>query len=187
MEACVGDVDMWMLCNDLKLNDDKTELVVLHAKHRPPPSLGTVQVASAPVLASPFAKNIGVYMDGMLTLHKQITETCKSAFYSIRNISKIRKSLNLDTAKILVHAFVTSKLDHCNSLLYGPPKYEIQRLQHALNSATRLITLSHKFDHITPLLMSLHWLPIEQRIEFKLLLFTYKALMISRPVTSRTC
>ena len=111
-------------------------------------------------LASPFAKNIGAYMDGTLTFHKQITETCKSAFYSIRNIYKIRKFLNLDTAKILVHAFVTSKLDHCNSLLYGPPKYEIQRLQHALNSATRLITLSHKFDHITPLPMSLYWLAI---------------------------
>ena len=99
-------------------------------------------------------------MDGTLTFHKQITETCKSAFYSIRNIYKIRKFLNLDTAKILVHAFVTSELDHCNSLLYGLPKYEIQRLQHALNSATRLITLSHKFDHITPLPMSLYWLAI---------------------------
>ena len=66
MEACVRDIDMRMLCNDLKLNDDKTKLVVLHAKHRPPPSLDNVQVANAPVLASPFAKNIGVYMDGIM-------------------------------------------------------------------------------------------------------------------------
>ena len=66
----------------------------------------------------------------------------------------------METVKTLVHAFVTSKLDNCNALLYGLPKYKIQRLQHMLNSAARLVTLSRKHDHILPVLMELHILVV---------------------------
>ena len=74
----------------------------------------------------------------------------------------------------LVDVFVTSQIDSCNSLLYVLPSYLIQRLQYALNSAARLTSMSPKADHITPLLIELHWLPVEQCINFKVLLFTYK-------------
>ena len=80
----------------------------------------------------------------------------------------------METVKTLVHAFVTSKLDNCTALFYGFPKYKIQRLQYMLNSTARLVTLSRKHDHISPVLMELHWLPVEQRVEFKILLFTNK-------------
>ena len=82
--------------------------------------------------------------------------------------------LSTESIKTLVHAFVTSRIDNCNALLYGLPSYLIQRLQYVLNSTARLISLSRKADHITPLLIDLHWLPVEQRINFKVLLFTYK-------------
>ena len=98
----------------------------------------------------------------------------KSAFRSIRSISRIRNLLSMETAKTAVHAFVTSKLDNCNALLYGFPEYKIQRLQYLLTSTARLITLSRKHDHISPVRMELPWLPVEQRVEFKILLFTYK-------------
>ena len=62
----------------------------------------------------------------------------------------------METVKTLVHAFVTSKLDNCNALLYGLPKYKIQRLQDVLNSTARLVTLSRKHDHISPVLMEIH-------------------------------
>ena len=81
----------------------------------------------------------------------------------------------METIKTLVHAFVTSKLDNCNALLYGLPKYKIQRLQYVLNSAARLVTLS-------PVLMELHWLPVEQRVGLKILLFTYKVMNGMVPV-----
>ena len=71
---------------------------------------------------------------------------------------------------------MTAKVDHCNAVLYGLPKYKIERLQYALNSAARLVTLTHKHDHITPVLMELDWLPVEQRIEYKILLYTNKVL-----------
>ena len=83
---------------------------------------------------------------------------CKSAFHSIRSIARIRKFLSMESAKTLVHAFVTSKLVNCNAFLYGLLKYQIQRLQYML---ARLVTLSRKNDHISPVLMELHWLPVE--------------------------
>ena len=105
-----------------------------------------------------------------------VTATCKSAFYHLRNIYKIRRFLTPETTESIIHAFVTSRIDYCNSLLYGLPKCVLKKLQYVQNSAARLIYLSKKFDHVTPLLISLHWLPIEQRINFKILLITYKAL-----------
>ena len=104
-----------------------------------------------------------------------IASTCKSSFYHIRNISYIRKYLSSNSTEILVHAFVSSKLDRCNSLLYGLPNYQIKKLQHVQNAAARLITLSRKHEHITSILLNLHWLPINYRIMFKILLITYMA------------
>ena len=83
----------------------------------------------------------------------------------------------METAKILEHAFATSKLDNCNALLH-----KIQCLQYVLNFAARLVTLSRKNNHISPVLMELHWLPVEQRIEFKILLYAYKVVNSMAPV-----
>ena len=75
-----------------------------------------------------------------------------------------------------MHAFFTSRIDSCNALLFGLPNFLIQRSQYVLNSAARVIVRSRKFDHIAPLLIELHWLPVEQRIIFKISLFTFKVI-----------
>ena len=80
-----------------------------------------------------------------------------------------------------MHALVTFRVDHCNSLLYGLPDYLIQRLQYVMNAAAKVITCKRKFDHVTPLLIELHWLPVRQRIVFKILLYTFKALHGATP------
>ena len=80
---------------------------------------------------------------------------------SLRNIAKIRKYINVTTAEVLVHAFINSKLDFCNSLLHGLPKYEINKLQSVQNAAARVIACLSKFDHISDTLKELHWLPVE--------------------------
>ena len=81
-----------------------------------------------------------------------------------------------ENIEILVHAFVSSKLDYCNALLIGLTKYQIDRLQSVLNTAARIITFTCKYDHITPVLVRLHWLLVSYRIRLKVLLLTYKAL-----------
>ena len=93
-----------------------------------------------------------------------IKNIVKGTIYHLRNIAKIRKYINVTTAKVLLHAFVNSKLDFCNSLLHGLPKYEINKLQSVQNAAARVIACLSKFDHVSDTLKELHWLPVEQRI-----------------------
>ena len=88
----------------------------------------------------------------------------------------IRKHLSRNSTETLIHAFVSSRLDYCNSLLYGLPQAQIDKIQRVQNAAARLIFKQLKFSHITPVLYQLHWLAIKYRIEFKILLFTFKAI-----------
>ena len=83
---------------------------------------------------------------------------------------------------MVIHAFITSKLDYCNSLVYGAPKYLIQRLQHVQNAAARFLASSSRFEYVTPILMHLYWLPVCQRIKFKIILLTHKALQNCAPL-----
>ena len=105
-----------------------------------------------------------------------INNIVKVAFYHLKNIAKIREYTNVTTAEVLVHAFINSKLDFCNSLLHGLPKYEINKLQSGQNAAARVIACLRKFDHISYTLKELHWLPVEQRITFKINLICLKTL-----------
>ena len=122
------------------------------------------------------AKNLGVVFDSTFNMATHINNVCKKAFYEIRNIGRIRRFLDDKAAEALVHAFVSSKLDYCNSLLYGLPKKQHEKLQRVLNCAARVVSKVQKYEHITPVLSSLHWLPIPQRIEYKVILMTFKAL-----------
>ncbi len=113
-----------------------------------------------------------------MNLEQHVKDVCKSAFYHIQNISKIRDCLTQNDTETLVHAFISSKLDFCNALPYGLPQCVIDKLQRVQNLAARLVTRTRKYEHITPVLslMDLHWLPVEQRIKYKILLLTYKSL-----------
>ena len=111
-----------------------------------------------------------------------VNAVCQSSFSHLRNIGFRGKYLTYDAAKIIIHAFVVSKLDYCNSLLYGLPSYLIQKLQHVQNSAARLVTLCPRYCNVTPVLRDLHWLPVFFRIEFKIMLITYKVLHDRAPI-----
>ena len=164
IEECLSDIDKWMSINRLKLNKDKTELLYLFSKYNPQQSLPRLRFGTDIIKPSPHARNIGAIFDTTMSMLPHVNNVCKSAFYHIRPISRIRKYLSTQTTEILIHAFVTSKLDHCNSLLYNVPKNVIKKLQSMQNAATTLITRSRKCDHITPILLDLHWLPVSERI-----------------------
>ena len=101
---------------------------------------------------------------------------CKSAFFHLYNIRRIKNYLSRENLLTLVHAFITSRLDYCNSLLYGVPKEQISKLQRVQNAAARLVMDIGKYSHITPALYDLHWLPIHARIHFKILLLAFKVI-----------
>ena len=108
-----------------------------------------------------------------MSMDAHITSVSKACYYNIFNISRIRHYLDLQTCKTLMHCLVTSKLDYCNSLYANMPSKSIQKLQRIQNSAARCISRCSRYDHITPVLHSLHWLPVSARITFKLLAITH--------------
>ena len=124
--------------------------------------------------ASEFVRDLGVTFDKHLTLQKHIKNICKSASWGIFRIGKLRRLLDKASTERLVHAFVSSHLDYCNSLLAGLPISYLSPLQRIQNTAARMVTLTRKRDNISPILCSLHWLPVHSRITFKILLFVYK-------------
>ncbi len=141
IEACLADIRTWMLLNKLKLNEDKTELLVIHSRYRPS-LVFSLNCGHDIIIPSDLVRNIGVIFDKNMTMIPQINSICKGAFYHLRNIGRIRKFLTSKSTEMLVHAFISSKLDYCNSLFYGVPKFQLQKLQHGQNAAARLITLS---------------------------------------------
>ena len=108
-------------------------------------------------------------------MDKQINSICQSAFYHLRNIAQINEHISFLHCETLIHAFVTSKIDHYNILLSGLKQDQVRKLQYVQNSAARLLTGSRKHEHITPVLRDLHWLPVHELTRFKILL-TFKCL-----------
>ena len=182
LEACVDYIRGWMLQNRLMLNDSKTELMIIGTpKQTSKLNLNGITVGNSVIKPSVNARNLGVQLDTHLNMEYHITNTCKSAYHMIYNLRRIRKFLDKGSTKTIVHACITSKLDYCNGLLYGIPDSQIGRLQRVQNTCARLICGCSKFSRITPLLRDLHWLPVRQRISFKILLIVYKALLGQTP------
>ena len=160
----------------LKCNDPKTDMMVLSSKYSPLNDFIPVKVGEHDITASSKLRNLGVIMDQHLTMSAHIQNTVRNAFLKIREISYYRRFLTTSATKTLIHAYVTSRLDYCNGLLYGLPKESINKLQSVLNTAARLVTLGRKYDSITPVLKELHWLPVQFRIKYKIILQVFKSL-----------
>ena len=182
MKDCIRDIRSWMLNNDLKLNDEKTEfLIISTSKQLDKLDNISIRVGDSEVQPVPIARNLGSWFDSRLSMATHITKICASSFYHIYNIRRIRKYLSQQSTETLVHAFITSRLDYCNGLLYGLPDCLLNKLQRVQNACARLIFKEQKFGHVTPLIYELHWLPIRYRIEFKILLITFKILNFLAP------
>ncbi len=106
---------------------------------------------------------------------------CKAAYFVLHNINSVRRSLTKEAAATAIHAFVTSRLDVCNSPLYGLPKVTLSQVQWVQNSAANCLVVAKWWEHITPVLRDLHWLSISRHVDYKILVLVYKALNGTAP------
>ncbi len=158
----------WMTNNCLLLNSDKTEILLIGPKNSTQNLLDYNLQLDGCTVTSSTVKILGVVLDSNLSFENHISNVTKTAFFHLRNISKLRNMLSVSDAEKLVHAFMTSRLDYCNALLGGCPASSINKLQIVQNAAAKVLTRSRKYDNITPILQSLHWLPIKFRISYKI-------------------
>ncbi|KAI7791282.1 reverse transcriptase, partial [Triplophysa rosa] len=142
----------------------------------PGPTGSNTSPASIPDLPVTSARNLGVIFDGQLSFNDHIAKTTRSCRYALFNIRKVRPYLTEHAAQLLVQTLVISRLDYCNALLAGLPAKAIKPLQLVQNAAARLIFQQPKRAHVTPLSISLHWLPVEARIRFKSLMLAYRTI-----------
>jgi len=177
LQSCLNSIKSWCTANKLVLNEDKTELLLIHSKFSTTISdIADVPIGNSVIPVKKEVRNLGVMFDHYLSGAPHVNNCCKSAYLALSQISKIRKYLDQTTTERLIHAFVTSRLDYCNSLLVGLPDNQIKKLQRVLNCAARIAVCPKKDESITDILKKLYWLPITARIQYKLLLTIYKSL-----------
>jgi len=169
--------------NKLRMNADKKQLVWLGTRQQLAKLTTTkLPLLSALVKPSSAVLDLGVNTDGQLTMADHVAALCRSCLFQLRQLRMVKSSLTLEAAKTLVHAFVSSRLDYCYSLLYRIGDGLLTKLQTVQNAAARVVIGTSKFDHITPVLRQLHWLPVRQRITFKLTMITFKCLYSLAPL-----
>ena len=183
MEDCLDEVKVWMARNSMFMNDGKTQYLPIVPKSADAlVDKSVIRVGTATITASLCVQCLGVCIDRHLDMKKQVSQTISACSFYLRNINQISRFLPRPTKERVVNALVTSRFDYCNALLYGTSAVNIARLQRTHNTAARLIMRSPRSNSATPLLRELHWLPIVCRVDFKLLVFTYKAMHNGAPV-----
>ena len=182
LQNCIKEISCWMDANKLKLNDSKTEFMIIGSKKKTDKvQVKSIEIGESKITPSKCVRNLGVQMDSELSMAQQVHKICQACHFHLRTIWSIRQYLNSEATKALVHALITSRLDYCNSVLYGIHKYLITKLQRLQNCAARVIYKKSKFEHVSDLLNDLHWLRIEERIKFKLLVITFKGIRGEAP------
>ena len=173
MEGGIGNVQYWLTRNMLAMNATKTDMANFVGA-RSLGSIPAITIDGVRIQSASCVKDLGAWLDQDMSMQTQIKMTCKAAYAWLYKIGRIRKFLNKKSAERLVHALVTSRLDSNNGLLYGLPAKTLAPLQRVQNMAARMVCRQGKFDHVTPLLKNLHWLPIKARIEYKILCVVHK-------------
>ena len=183
LSSVLDQVYSWFCSNRLSVNPSKTEYLLIGTpQQRAKISNSSIYFQNLALSPSHTARNLGVIFDDNLDFKSHISSICRSSFFQIRQLRQIRSSLDKNSAIILANSLVHSKLDYCNSLLYGLPASSTIRLQYVQNSLARVVCNSSRFQtHTSSLLRNLHWLPVTHRIKFKIALLTFKTLHFGKP------
>ena len=175
MQSCISDVKAWATANMLKLNDSKTELMLVTSKrskhlHNLPTSI-TIGNAQIPFKQS--VKNLGYTLDCHLTMNAHVSNIARTCYYELRRLASIRRFLTSTATATLVSAFALSRIDYCNSLLFGSTNDVTSHLQRIQNYAARVIFRLPMSSSITIHLKSLHWLPVKVKSTYKIACLCY--------------
>ena len=167
-----------MITNKLLLNEHKTEsMLVISPKlrHHLPNNI-QLHIGDALVVPSESVKTLGIDFDSSLSMSAYVSSLCRTLNFHLYNISRVRRMVTDEACNHAVRSLVLSRLDYANSLLVNINVSDIERLQRIQNRAARIILKARKFDHATPLLRDLHWLPVSKRIMFKVALNVFKSI-----------
>jgi hypothetical protein len=181
ISGCMSELSEWMSSHRLKLNQDKTEFMwfgTLNQLAKLREDMPQLTLGNCVIPVSDEARSLGVILDSDLAMKRHVQTVSRGSFFQLRQLRNIRHSVDPSTAATLVHAFVTSRLDYCNSLLAGAHRVVTDVLQNVQNAAARLLTGHGRRQHGLQQVLRdrLHWLPIVDRINYKLCLLVYKAL-----------
>ena len=183
LEECTIAIRDWFTRNGMLLNPDKSEVLLVARKANAIKfaSGAGVCVAGSDIVFSVQLKSLGVVIDQSLSFDLHVGNIVKASNFNIRALRHIRPMLDKTVANTIACSIVSTRLDYCNSLLYGMSVNNIGRLQRVQNTLARVVAGTRKRDHITPVLRDLHWLPIARRIEYKVALITHKVLNTGQP------
>ena len=176
LSNCVADVAVWCASRRLQLNANKTEVIWFGSRINLAKLNAvdcSVLVGSESIKPSTVVRDLGVDLDAELNMKRHVAKIAASCFYHLRRLRQIRRRVGTEVTTQLVLAFVTSRLDYCNSVLAGLPQVTLEPLQRVQNAAARLILDLNLRDHVTPGLHQLHWLPVRFRIQYKLCLIMH--------------
>jgi len=181
LAACTTDVKQWYMQNGLQLNPDKSEALFMGTatQFRALSSLTSVSVADVDLPVADSMRVLGVTLDRRRTFDNHASAVARSCNYHARAIRHIRHLLTL--AQTLACSLILSRIDYCNSVLYSAPSGTIQKLQRVQNNAARIVLQAPRRSDVSSLLRTLHWLPVEQRINYKLAVLTFKTQQTSSP------
>ena len=179
-----------MIASKLKLNPDKTEFILIGTKAQRDnfKKYFPTKLLDQDVTSTDSARNLGVEFDKYFNFKKHrprpppISKVFRSCYYHIRDLRRLRRCLPAAVTKTIATSLVSSKLDYCNSILSNIPNREINKVQSVQNCLARVVTLSPRFRSVTPLLKSLHWLPVQFTIKHKICTITYKVIHSCQPV-----
>ena len=186
LENCLDAVHHWMQTNFLKLNENKTEFIILELSQQLK-KVGniTIRIGEDIIPNVPAVKNLGMFLDAELKHTIHINKLTSSSFNTLHNITCVRCDLDQESTKILVQALILSKLDYCNSLFLGIPKCNIAKLQRIQNMSCRIIFQLPKHSNINNYLAQLHWLKIQECITYKVATIMYKCIHNIAPIYLR--
>ena len=173
MESCLEKVREWMTRNKLKLNEAKTQVLLISRKDFP--GNISIKIGEEDIVPVTRVKNLGAFFDSHLLMDAQVNMTTRSMYFHLRRIAKVRQHLTNSACAKAINATVISRLDYHNGLLLGQPANRVRKLQVAQNNAARLLSRAPKRQSITPVLKELHWLPVEKRIQYKVLCLIQQA------------